>query len=179
MSHDDFESERYRVERVIEILERAATQLEAGGHVPASMLTDAVAFINRSEQAAYEAMLDEDEPALSRCLEQNTAVSRPLATMQEALAALAGGDAAATVRFARAVEDYVKLRREHLAVDDRLFARAARRFPVVEEPSTPIEFVESPDTRRLYERVIEAGALLDMGISTAFPNVQSQGSKSV
>jgi hemerythrin-like domain-containing protein len=179
MSHDDFESERYRVERVIEILERAATQLEAGGRIPLSVLTDAVAFVNRSEEAAYEAMLDEDEPALSRCLEQHTAVSRPLATMQEALAALAGGDASATVRFARAVREYVKLRREHLGVDDRLFARASRPLPAVEEPGTPIELVESPDTRRLYDRVVEAGSLLDIGVSTAFPNVQSRGSKSV
>jgi hemerythrin-like domain-containing protein len=177
MSHDDFGSERDRVERVIEILEHAANQLEAGAHVPVSVLSDAVAFINRSEEAAYEAMLDEDEPGLSRCLEQHTAVSRPLATMQEAVAALAGRDATAAVRFAGAVAEYVKLRREHLALDDRLFAKASRSVPAVEAPSTPIELVESPDTRRLYDRVIEAGALLEMGVSTAFPNVRSRRSK--
>ena len=179
MSHDDFESERDRVERVIEILEHAAAQLEAGGHVPQSVLNDAVAYINRSEEAAYEAMLDEDEPALSRCLEQHTAVSRPLATMQDALAARAIGDATAAVRFAGAVADYAKLRREHLAVDDRLFARASRLVPATEPALTPIDLVESPDTRRLYDRVVEAGALLEMGVSTAFPNVQSRRSKSV
>lgn len=162
MPYDDFESERYRVERVIEILERAATQLEAGGRVPPGVLTDAVAFITRSEATAYEAMLDEDEPALSRCLEQHMVVSRPLATMREALAALVGGDAAAIVPFVRAVAEYVKLRREHLAVDDRLFARASRAVPAVAEPRTPIEFVESPDTRRLYDRVVEAGSLLEV-----------------
>ena len=177
MSHDDFESERDRVERVIEILEHAANRLEAGGHVPVSVLSDAVTFINRSEEAAYEAMLDEDEPGLSRCLEQHTAVSRPLATMQEAIAALAGGDATAAVRFAGAVAEYVKLRREHLALDDRLFARASRSVPAVEALSTPIELVESPGTRQLYDRVIEAGALLEMGVSTAFPNVRRRRSK--
>jgi hypothetical protein len=178
MSHDDFESERYRVERVIDILEHAATRLEAGGHVPLGMLTDAVTFINRSEEAAYEAMLDEDEPALSRCFAQQTAVSRPLAMMQGALAALAAGETASAVRFARAVADYVKLRREHMAGDDRLFAKASRRVAAVEEPSMPIEFVESDDTRRLYDRVVEAGALLDIGVSTAFPNVTSERSGS-
>jgi hemerythrin-like domain-containing protein len=162
MSYDDFESERYRVERVIEILERAATQLEAGAHIPLSVLTDAVAFINRSEEAAYEAMLDEDEPALSRCLEQHMVVSRPLATMREALAALVGGDVGAIVPFVRAVAEYVKLRREHLAVDDRLFAKASRAVPAVEKPGTPIDLIESEDTRQLYDRVVEAGLLLQV-----------------
>jgi hemerythrin-like domain-containing protein len=162
MAYDDFESERYRVERVIEILERAATQLEAGAHIPPGVLKDAVAFINRSEEAAYEAMLDEDEPALSRCLEQHMVVSRPLATMRETLAALVGGNAAAIAPFVRAVAEYVKLRREHLAVDDRLFARASRAVPAVAEPRTPIEFIESPDMRRLYDRVVEAGSLLEV-----------------
>jgi hemerythrin-like domain-containing protein len=179
MSHDDFESERDRVERVIGILEHAAPQLGGGRPVPLSVLRDAVAFISRSEEAAYEAMLDEDEPALSRCLEQHTAVSGPLATMQEALAALAGGDAAAAGQFAAAVAEYAKLRREHLALDDRLFARAARSLPAIGVQSTPLEFIESPDTRRLYDRVVEAGALLDMGVPTAFPNVESRRSKSV
>jgi hemerythrin-like domain-containing protein len=179
MSHDDFESERYRVERVIEILERAATRLESGGAVSLSMLTDAVTFIHRSEETAYEAMLDEDEPALSRCLEQHTAVREPLATMQDSLAALARGDATVAGRFARAVAEYVKLRREHLAADDRLFARAARRVAPVEQAEIPVELVESPDTRRLYDRVVEAGSLLDMGIATAFPNVQGRRSTPV
>jgi hemerythrin-like domain-containing protein len=173
MSHDDFESERYRVERVIDILEHAASRLEAGGHVPLGVLTDAVAFINRSEEAAYEAMLDEDEPALSRCLAQQTRVSQPLAMMREALDAVAAGETGSAVRFARAVADYVKLRREHMAADDRLFAKASRRVAAVEQPGMPIDLVESADTRRLYDRVVEAGALLDMGVSTAFPNVQS------
>ena len=178
MSHDDFESERDRIERVIEILEHAATQLEAGSQVPLSVLNDAVTFISRSEEAAYEAMLDEDEPALSCCLEQHTAVSGPLATMQEALTAVADGDATAAVRFARAVAEYAKLRREHLALDDRLFARASRSVAAVGGQSTPIEFIESPETRRLYDRIVEAGALVDIGVSTAFPNVRSRRSKS-
>lgn len=176
MSHDDFEGERDRVERVIEILGRAAMQLEAGRQVPLSVLTDAVAFINRSEEAAYEAMLDEDEPALSRCLEEHTNVAGPLATMQDALGAMAGGDAAAAGRFTGAVAEYVKLRRDHLAADDRLFARASRRVPAIEQSGTPVELVESPDTRRLYQRVLEAGSLLDLGVATA--NVQSRQSKS-
>lgn len=175
MSHDDFESERYRVERVIEILERAASRLESG-QVPLSLLTDAVAFINRSEEAAYEAMLDEDEPALSRCLDQHTAVSGPLATMQDTLGALGIGDPTAAGRFARAVADYVKLRREHLAADDRLFARASQRVAPVEQSGMPVELVESADTRQLYDRVVEASSLLEVGVATAFPNVQSRRS---
>jgi hypothetical protein len=39
-----------------------------------------------------------------------------------------------------------------------------------------VELAESPDTRRLYERVLEAGSLLDLGVATA--NVQSRQSKS-
>jgi hemerythrin-like domain-containing protein len=179
MSHDEFASERDRVERVIEILEHAATQLAAGRPVPLGVLHDAVAFINRSEEAAYEAMLDEDEPALSCCLEQHTAISGPLATMRDAVATLDGGDSAVAGRFAAAVAEYAKLRREHLAVDDRLFARASRSVRAVDLQSTPIALVEAPDTQRLYDRVVEAGALLEMGVSTAFPNVPSRRSKSV
>jgi hypothetical protein len=171
MSHDDFEGERFRVERVIEILEHATARLVAGRQVPLSVLTDAVAFINRSEEAAYEAMLDEDEPALSRCLEQHTAVSRALATIGEALAALRGGNKASVAGFAQAVAEYVKLRRAHLAADDRLFARVSRAVPAVERPKMPIEVVENKETRQLYDRVVEAGALMQMGVSTAFPNV--------
>ena len=178
MSHDDFESERDRVERVIEILEHAATQLEAGRPVPLSVLIDAVAFINRSEEAAYEAMLDEDEPALSRCLEQHTAMRVPLATMQDTLGALEGGDVTAIGRFARAVAEYVKLRRDHLAADDRLFARASRRVPAIEQSGVPVELVENADTRGLYDRVVEAGSLLELGVATALPNVQSRRPKS-
>jgi hemerythrin-like domain-containing protein len=179
MSHDELESERDRVSRVIEILEHAASQLEAGRHVPLTVFQDAVAFIDRSEECAYEAMLDEDEPALSRCLEQHTAVSRPLAMMQEAVAALADGDQRAADWLARAVTEYAKLRREHLAADDRLFARASRPGRAVDVPSTPIEFVESPDTRRLYDRIVEAGAMLELGVSTAFPNAPGRRSKSI
>jgi hemerythrin-like domain-containing protein len=178
MSHDDFETERVRVERVIEILEHVTAQLEAGQHVPLSVLRDATAFISRSEEAAYEAMLDEDEPTLSRCLEQHTVVRRPLGTMQEALGALADGEAAAAGRFAGAVAAYAKLRREHLALDDRLFARAARSAPELDVPSMPVELVESPETRRLYDRVVEAAALLNIGASTAFPNAQAGRSRS-
>lgn len=178
MARDNFESERYRVERVIEILEHAATRLEAGDHIPLSLMTDAVAFINRSEEAAYEAMLDEDEPALSQCLEQHTVVTRPLAVMQDALAAFARGEKGSARRFGRAVAAYVQLRREHLAADDRLFARASRRIVAAEQPVIPIELVESEDTRRLYDRVIEAGSLLDIGVSTAFPTAQTRRSGS-
>ncbi|MEO8077969.1 MAG: hypothetical protein ABI818_16700 [Acidobacteriota bacterium] len=178
MSHDELDSERERVERVIEILEHAAHQFEAGGHLPLRVLTDAVAFIHRSEETAYEAAQgDEDEPALSRCLEHHTAVRRPLSAMHVALDALARGDASANARFAGAVHDYVNLRCEHLRTDDRFVARDAHPSPVLEGPATPVELVENPDTRRLYDRVVEAAALLDIGVPTAFPNARSGRSK--
>ena len=54
MSPDDFESERYRMERVIDILEHAVTGLEHGEHVPVPLLRDALTFIHTSEENAYE-----------------------------------------------------------------------------------------------------------------------------
>jgi hypothetical protein len=169
MSHDDFESERYRVERVLEILEHAAGRLDLRAHVPLRVLVDAVAFVEASEETAYEAaQADDSEPALSACLEQHMAARRPLAAMRAALQSLERGDASAANSFARSAREYVDLRRAHLRLDDRLFARAPkpRRAP---GESTPIESVESAETRRLYGRLVETAAILDIGASSAFP----------
>jgi hypothetical protein len=89
--------------------------------------------------------------------------------MRKALAALADGDTTAVGRFSRAVAEYVKLRSEHLAVDDRLFAKAVWSAPPVDLASTPLALAESPDTRQLYDRVVDAGKLLDQGVSTGRP----------
>ena len=127
MSHDTFESERYRVERVLEILEHAVNRLGARAHVSVSLLKDAVAFLRGAEEAAYEAAQEDDsEPTLSACLEYYTAARRILAAMHETLRDLELGDATAATRFARSAREYIFLRRDHLRLDDRLFARARR-----------------------------------------------------
>jgi hemerythrin-like domain-containing protein len=175
MSHDDFESERYRVERVLEILEHAANRLDFRAHVPLRVLQDAVAFVHASEETAYEAaQADDSEPALSACLEQHTAARRPLAAMREALEMLERGDAAAAARFARSAREYIDLRRAHLRLDDRLFARAPKRRRALDGLLTPVDSVESAETRHLYDRLVEATAILDIGAPTAFPRRQAR-----
>ena len=133
MSHDTFESERYRVERVLEILEHAVNRLGARAHLSVSFLKDAVAFLRRAEEGAYEASQEDDsEPILKACLEYYTAARRALAAMQKALRDLELGDATAATRFARSAREYIFLRRQHLRLDDRLFARAQRRDGALE-----------------------------------------------
>jgi hemerythrin-like domain-containing protein len=170
MSHDAFETERFRVERVLEILEHAARRLDDGEDVPLSLLKDAVAFVRASEEAAYEAgELDDSRPPLTACLQEHAAAWPLLKAMEESLPALAHDDAIATSRFVHAADEYVAQRREHLRVDDRLFATAATARRHVDESAQPIESVESPGTRALYDRLVEASAIADIGVPTGFP----------
>ena len=170
MSHDAFETERFRVEQVLEILEHAARRLDDGEDVPLSLLKDAVAFVRASEEAAYEAgELDDSRPPLTACLQEHAAAWPLLKAMEESLPAPAHEDAVAADRFAQAAHDYVAQRREHLRLDDRLFATAATTRRHVDESAQPIESVESPGTRALYDRLVEASAIADIGVPTGFP----------
>ena len=176
MTHDTFENERYRVERVLEILEQGVDRLDARAHVSVSLLKDAVAFLHGAEETAYEAAQEDDsEPTLSACLEYYTAVRRPLAAMQEALRDLELGDATAATRFAQSAREYIVLRREQLRLDDRLFARARARGRALDGPREPEERVEPEDTRRLYGRLVEAAAILGLGVPSAFPTARHDG----
>ena len=178
MSHDDFESERYRVERVLEILEHAVGRLSARAHVSVSLLADTVAFLRGAEEAAYdEAQTDDSEPTLTACPEYCAAARRPLAAMEEAVRDLERGDATAAARFARSAREYAYLRREHLRLDDRLFARAQVRGRAMDASRAPVEFVEPAATRQLYDRLVEAAAILDIGVPSAFPTARTRRSK--
>jgi hemerythrin-like domain-containing protein len=131
------------------------------------VLRDAVELIRASEDAAHEAVqVSEGVPPLSACVEQHIAARPRLKAMQEALRALERGDAAAGFRFARSAREYVQLRREDLRLDDRLFASAPRH---ANEKPSPLESVESAATRQVYDRLVEASAILDIGAPTAFP----------
>jgi len=169
MSHDDFESERSRVERVLEILEHGADRLDSRAHVPLMVLKDAVAFVQTSENAAHDAVQSDDsEPVLSACIAQHKAARGPLAVMGEALGSLERGDASAAARFARAAREYVELRRTHLRLDDRLFARAPKARRAHDHSIPSVEHLETADASRLYDRLVEAAAILDVGVATAF-----------
>ncbi len=167
MSHDEFEIERCRAEHVMEILEHCAQRLESRAYVPLSVLSDAVAFIRSSEDAAYDAaQMGDENPPLSACVEQHVAAMKQLHGLQDAMAGLQDGDAAAAGRFVWFAREYVRLRREHIRLDDRLFT--ARR-PANVDRRAPIDAVESVGTRQLYDRLIEAAEMLDIGAPTAFP----------
>jgi hemerythrin-like domain-containing protein len=165
MSHDLFDTERSRVERVLTILEHAADRLDAGAAVPLPLLGDAVEFIRATEDAAYASACSSDDegPPLSACLAQHVAARVPLTTMQEARVALQSGDTAAGAAFARAAREYVRLRREHLRVDDRLFASAPSHTPEVDAEAS----VESAATRRVYDRLVAAAATFDVAAGSA------------
>jgi hypothetical protein len=170
MSHHEFESERSRVEHVLQLLDDAAVRLRSRAHVPLVLLNDAVEFLTASEDAALEtAQADDDRPTLSACLEQHWAARLRLTAMQEALLSLNLGDASAAARFADYAREYVQLRQEHMRLDDRLFASALKAFPKSMAAALPAEAAESVTTRRLYDRLVEAAALLDIGVPTAYP----------
>jgi hemerythrin-like domain-containing protein len=170
MSHDNFENERFRLEQVLAILERAVTRIEEGGNVPTTVLQDAVAFLMASEDAAYEeTQVDDSEPTLSACLAQITEGRQLLTQMHKSAAALADGDVSAAVRFAQQARQYIRMSREHLRLDDRLFARVKAGRRALDGSDAPVASVETADTRRLYDRLIEASAVLDIGVPTAFP----------
>ncbi|HEY7501469.1 MAG TPA: hypothetical protein VH740_23305, partial [Vicinamibacterales bacterium] len=60
---------------------------------------------------------------------------------------------------------YVRLRRDHLRADDRLFATAAREPREASAPDA-VESVETRETRRIYDRLVEASGILDIGVPT-------------
>ncbi|HET7221464.1 MAG TPA: hypothetical protein VFJ02_25585 [Vicinamibacterales bacterium] len=172
MSHDDFESERFRVERVLDIVGHAADRLDARAYVPLSLLRDAVAFIGASEDAAYEAgQVSAGEPTLSSCMAEHVAAREPLRAMHDALAAMERGEVSASSWFVRAARDYVRLRREHMRADDRLFAATARPGDHRGTP-TAIEAVETEGTRHLYDRLVEESAMLEVAAPAALPGVK-------
>ena len=161
MVHDDFSSERYRLERVLDILEDAANRLNARAQVPFSLVRDAVEFIRATEDSAYSATEEgEVDPPLSACVQQHFAARKPLETMERTLAALERQEAPATSEFVRAARNYIQLRRDHLRADDQLFATATG--PRQGTPPT-VESVETARARRCYARLIEAAAPPDIG----------------
>jgi hemerythrin-like domain-containing protein len=179
MSHDDFESERFRVERVLDIVEHAADRLDARAYVPVSLLRDAVDFIRASEDAAYDAaQMSAGEPTLSSCVDQHVAAREPLRGMDAALGAMERGEAAADLHFVLAAREYVRLRRDHMREDDRLFASTARPAAHREAP-TGIEAVETAGTRHLYDRLVEESAMLEIAAPAALAglNRKPRGAK--
>jgi hypothetical protein len=146
MREDDFDSERFRVEQVLDILEHAAQRLDARAYVPLTVVRDAVSFIDAAEQAADDAAdTNASNPSLSTGLKPHGASSRALTGMKDALNALDSGDASAAWRFARFTREFLDLRREHLRPDN------------------------SPSSRRLFDRLAEAAAFLDIGASAMSP----------
>ena len=175
MWRDNLESERYRIERVLEILEHAVGRLGTGAHVSVSLLKDAVAFLRGAEEAAYEAaQADDSEPTLTACLGYCAAVRRLLAAMEEALRALELGDATATARLARSTREYALLRRDHPRLDDRLLAGTPGRGRALDGSRESVELVETDGTWRLYDRIVEAAASLDIGVPSALPTARGR-----
>jgi hypothetical protein len=156
MSPDVFETKRCRVDHVLQLLDDAAVRLRSRSHVSLVLLNDAVEFLTASENAALDdAQTDDDRPPLSACLEQHWAARLRLTAMQEALLSLNLGDASAASRFADVAREYVQLRREHMRLDDRLFASALKAFPKSMAAAVPSDAYESVTMRRLYERLVE------------------------
>ena len=109
MTPDTFSTERHRIEEMLSLLERSSDQLLAGQPIALSELSEG-------------ALKADGSPVLASCLEEHVAARVPLAGMERALTALAAGDRSAAVAFAESARDYIKLWREHVRADDRLFS---------------------------------------------------------
>jgi hemerythrin-like domain-containing protein len=134
-----------------------------------------VAYLRRAEEAAYEAaQADDSEPTLTACLEYCAAARRPLTAMEEALRELERGDATAAARFAQSAREYAFLRREHLRLDDRLFSRAQIGARALDRSREPAELVEPEEMKRIYDRLVEAAAILDIGVPSAFRTARAR-----
>jgi hemerythrin-like domain-containing protein len=163
MPHDDFVGERYRLERVLEILESLASRLESRAHVPHALVRDTVAFIKATEAAEYGAVEESlVDPLLSACIRLHLDARHPLEAMERALPGVEGLDAAATAEFVRAARRYVQMRRDHLRADDQLFSS---RFRSSSSPPAQITRDEAERLRR-YERLVEEAAALDTRVTT-------------
>jgi hemerythrin-like domain-containing protein len=161
MPHDDFGTERYRLERVLDILEGAADRLNVRAHVPPSLLRDAVEFLGATENTAYgDTEESESDLPLSACVQQHVAARVPLEAMERSLAAVERGQTQATAAFVRAARKYIQLRRDHLRADDQLFAGSAAP---AKADAPGVEAVETASARRSYQRLIEESATLDIG----------------
>ena len=161
MPYDDFATERYRLERVLDILDDAADRLNARAYVPPSLLRDAVEFIRATENTAYsDTEENENDLPLSACVQQHVAARVPLEAMERSLPAVERGQARATAAFVRAARNYIQLRRDHLRADDQLFAGSG--VPITAD-APGVEAVETNAARRSYQRLIEESATLDIG----------------
>lgn len=126
MRHEDlFTDERTRIEQALDTLAGIAARIEAG-ETPTEQAARTIAFLNESEEAAYDAsQISEGEPVLSVCVAEHEAARVLLRKLRLALEARQRGDTAAGPVFAENARDYVSLRREHMRRDDRLFMKAA------------------------------------------------------
>ena len=91
MTRDAFNSERGRIERTLNMLERSSDQLLAGLPVPTSVLSEAVAFLRATEDAAYRGRSEGRRQTCARWLRRG-ACRGPSAT---------GGHGARADRFGR------------------------------------------------------------------------------
>ena len=159
MRRDDFDTERKRLEQVLNILERVADRLDANEHVPLPVIRDTVDFIRAIESSAYDASQeDAGELPLSECVQQHAAARVPLSVMTRAFLDVEGGNAAAASTFVFAAREYIRLRRDHLRADDQLFLTAKPSAS-----STPQQVdVEPKATRNCYERLIKEAAALNI-----------------
>ena len=164
MLRDDYSTERYRLRRVLDILEDTTNRISVRAHVPPSLMRNVVGFIRATENNAYSDTEEtESDPPLSACVRQHIAARAPLEAMERSLAALELGETRATAEFVRAARTYIQLRREHLRADDQLFATSAQL--VVSTPPG-VDAVETASARRCYERLIGAAAEFDVGRSS-------------
>ena len=124
MRHEDlFKDERAMIEQALGTLERGAVRIEAGDP-PTEDLRRTVAFLETTEETAYEAsQVSAGEPVLSVCIAEHEAARVLLRKLRMALEARERGNPGSAAAFARKARAYVLLRREHMKRDDRLFSQ--------------------------------------------------------
>ena len=181
MSHDTFESERYRVERVLEILEHAVDWLGARVHVSVSLLKDAVAFLRGAEEAAYEAAQEDDsEPTLSGSGWNTTQppggywrpCTRHFGTSNSATQMPPCGSPGRRASISSWIGETICA-----STIDCLRERKYAAARWMDRRASGIGRAYKTDTNALDDCLVEAAAILGLGVPSAFPTARARGSK--
>ena len=138
--------EHWLIERMLSVLERSADVLERGGAVPAGMLAGILEFIQVYADAGHHAKEEDiffpalaahgvtpDATAIGAFKAQHEAGRLFVREMLAALPAAGRGERPACRAFAASAQEYVALLREHIRLENGLFAEYAEEHLSPEE----------------------------------------------
>ncbi|HET7617592.1 MAG TPA: hemerythrin domain-containing protein [Vicinamibacterales bacterium] len=149
------------IERMLHVLDEAAGILERGGSAPAGMLAGILEFSRTFADAGHHAKeediffpalaahgLQPDASAVGALQVQHDSGRRLVAEMSALLPAVGRRELIACQAFAAAARDYVGLLREHIQLENHLFAEYAEEHLTADEDAALRERMDAVDRDR-------------------------------